>query len=118
MESQPPPSIRVWLKPRGTTKLSSYLSSVLVPKDCLVDDLKWYLKEEMKPILTKVCIYCFIFFFFFEKKKKKKNSFRNLLFRSTAITLRLRISIYSNQQRWLPRTLIRRCVVVFFFFFL
>eukprot|EP01060_Flectonema_neradi_P020035 TRINITY_DN27557_c0_g1_i1.p1 TRINITY_DN27557_c0_g1~~TRINITY_DN27557_c0_g1_i1.p1 ORF type:complete len:118 (+),score=11.38 TRINITY_DN27557_c0_g1_i1:48-401(+) len=53
MESQPPPSIRVWLKPRGTTGLSSYLSSVLVPKDCLVDDLKWYLKEEMKPTLDK-----------------------------------------------------------------
>eukprot|EP01059_Diplonema_ambulator_P008166 TRINITY_DN17700_c0_g1_i1.p1 TRINITY_DN17700_c0_g1~~TRINITY_DN17700_c0_g1_i1.p1 ORF type:complete len:136 (+),score=36.42 TRINITY_DN17700_c0_g1_i1:44-409(+) len=46
-------SLRVWLKPRGTTKLEPLMTSVLVPKDCLVDDLKWYLKEELKPLLNK-----------------------------------------------------------------
>eukprot|EP01061_Rhynchopus_euleeides_P007699 TRINITY_DN16778_c0_g1_i1.p4 TRINITY_DN16778_c0_g1~~TRINITY_DN16778_c0_g1_i1.p4 ORF type:complete len:123 (+),score=31.87 TRINITY_DN16778_c0_g1_i1:261-629(+) len=56
--AQPAPSpsstcIRVWLKPRGTTKITPHLTSVLVPKDCLVDDLKWYIKEEMKPLLAR-----------------------------------------------------------------
>ena len=55
MASQQNPCIRVWLKPRGTTKITPHLTSVLVPKDCLVDDLKWYIKEEMKPLLAKVC---------------------------------------------------------------
>eukprot|EP01064_Diplonema_japonicum_P011719 TRINITY_DN1916_c0_g1_i11.p1 TRINITY_DN1916_c0_g1~~TRINITY_DN1916_c0_g1_i11.p1 ORF type:complete len:144 (+),score=40.68 TRINITY_DN1916_c0_g1_i11:63-434(+) len=46
--------LRVWVKPRGTTKLPSHLTSVLVPRDALIDDLKWHLKEEMAPLLEQV----------------------------------------------------------------
>eukprot|EP00754_Rhynchopus_humris_P021618 Rhum_TRINITY_DN14752_c6_g2::Rhum_TRINITY_DN14752_c6_g2_i1::g.115548::m.115548 len=43
--------LRVWIKPRGTTRLSPHLTSVLVPRDCLIDDLKWYVKHELQPLL-------------------------------------------------------------------
>eukprot|EP01065_Artemidia_motanka_P037040 TRINITY_DN451_c0_g1_i1.p2 TRINITY_DN451_c0_g1~~TRINITY_DN451_c0_g1_i1.p2 ORF type:complete len:150 (+),score=45.73 TRINITY_DN451_c0_g1_i1:55-450(+) len=47
-------SLRVWLLPRGTTGLPQSLTSVLLPKDALIDDLKWYIKLEMTPVLDKV----------------------------------------------------------------
>ena len=46
--------LRVWIKPRGTTRLSPHLTSVLVPRDCLIDDLKWYVKHELQPLLQDV----------------------------------------------------------------
>ncbi|KAJ9446871.1 hypothetical protein DIPPA_06996 [Diplonema papillatum] len=45
--------LRVWVKPRGTTKLPPHLTSVLVPKDALIDDLKWHLREELAPLLER-----------------------------------------------------------------
>eukprot|EP00756_Hemistasia_phaeocysticola_P067398 Hpha_TRINITY_DN9941_c0_g1::TRINITY_DN9941_c0_g1_i1::g.140436::m.140436 len=47
-------NLRVWIQPRGTTKLPPAITSVLLPKDALVDDLKWYIKLEMAPVLDKV----------------------------------------------------------------
>eukprot|EP01062_Namystynia_karyoxenos_P071739 TRINITY_DN6740_c0_g1_i1.p1 TRINITY_DN6740_c0_g1~~TRINITY_DN6740_c0_g1_i1.p1 ORF type:complete len:124 (+),score=35.14 TRINITY_DN6740_c0_g1_i1:88-459(+) len=46
--------LRVWLQPRGTTRLPASITSVLIPKDALIDDLKWYIKQEMAPVLDKV----------------------------------------------------------------
>ncbi|KAJ9449844.1 hypothetical protein DIPPA_09068 [Diplonema papillatum] len=46
-------SLRLWLLPRGTTKLEPRLTSILIPSDCIIDDLKWYLKEELKPLLNE-----------------------------------------------------------------
>eukprot|EP00754_Rhynchopus_humris_P028740 Rhum_TRINITY_DN15176_c6_g1::Rhum_TRINITY_DN15176_c6_g1_i1::g.142393::m.142393 len=46
--------LRVWVKPRGTTGLPPHLTSVLVPKEALVDDLKYHLRIDLAPLLDNV----------------------------------------------------------------
>eukprot|EP00755_Sulcionema_specki_P031407 Sspe_Gene.96600::Locus_69505_Transcript_1_1_Confidence_1.000_Length_435::g.96600::m.96600 len=46
--------LRMWLKPRGTTRFAPFCSSVIVPKDAVVDDLKHYIRVEFAPLLNNV----------------------------------------------------------------
>jgi len=47
-------NVRLWVRSRGTVPFAAVYTSVLVPKDAVIDDVRGALRKELSPLLDGI----------------------------------------------------------------